>query len=175
MDEIQPLLSALRRYVRAMLRDRDSVDDIVQDCLERVVRGWDERRRVEDTRQWVFAIAHNVAISRLRQEVRRGLHVAIEDVDESAMSEPAPQEHRIRHNELMRAFEALPQGQKSVILLVSVEELSYAEAAEALGVPIGTITSRLARGRERLQRALDGELGRGGDSAQGMPMLRRLK
>ena len=174
IDEVQPLIPALRRYARAMLRDRDSADDLVQDCLERVIGHWDERRRSEDTRQWVFAIAHNLAVNKLRQETRRGIHVAIEDVDESAMVEPAPQEHRIRHNELMRALDTLPQDQRSVILLISVEDLSYAEAAQALGVPIGTITSRLARGRERLQRALDGELGRE-ERPMGTPMLRRLK
>jgi RNA polymerase sigma-70 factor (ECF subfamily) len=174
MSEVQPLIPALRRYARAMLRDRDSADDLVQDCLERVICHWSERRRAEDTRQWVFAVAHNLAVDKLRQEKRRGIHVAIEDVDEGTMVSAAAQEHRVRHNELMRALDTLPQDQRSVILLISVEDLSYAEAAEALGVPIGTVMSRLARGREKLQRALDGELGRA-ERPQGTPVLRRLK
>ena len=174
MSEVQPLIPALRRYARAMLRNRDAGDDLVQDCLERVISHWDERRRTEDTRQWVFAVAHNLAIDRLRQEMRRGIHVAIEDVDEAAIVFPAAQEHRVRHNELMRALDTLPQDQRSVILLISVEDLTYAEAAEALGVPIGTIMSRLARGREKLQRALDGELGRA-ERPQGSSVLRRVK
>jgi RNA polymerase sigma-70 factor (ECF subfamily) len=174
MAEVQPLIPSLRRYARAMLRDGDLADDLVQDCLERVITHWDERRRAEDTRQWVFAIAHNLAVNKLRQETRRGIHVAIEDVDETAMVCPADQEHRVRHNELMRALDTLPQDQRSVILMISVEDLSYAEVAQALGVPVGTVTSRLARGREKLQRALDGELGPA-ERPQGTPMLRRLK
>jgi RNA polymerase sigma-70 factor (ECF subfamily) len=174
LSRVQPLIAALRRYARGMLRDRDAADDLVQDCLERVVSHWDERRDGEDTRQWVFAIAHNLAVTKLRQDARRGVHVAIEDVDESAFMASPSQEHRIRHNELMRALDTLPQDQRSVILMVSVEDLSYAEVALALGVPIGTVMSRLARGRERLQRALDGELGRMA-RPQGTPVLRRMK
>jgi len=174
LSKVEPLIAPLRRYARAMLRDRDSADDLVQDCLERVVSHWAERRSDDDTRQWVFAIAHNLAVTRLRQEARRGLHVAIEDVDESTFQASPSQEHRVRHNELMRALDTLPQDQRSVILLVSVEDLTYAEAAQALGVPIGTVMSRLARGREKLQRALDGELGRE-KRPQDAPVLRRMK
>ena len=174
MAEVQPLIPSLRRYARSMLRDRDLADDLVQDCLERVISHWEQRRRSEDTRQWVFAIAHNLAVNKLRQETRRGMHVAIEDVDEAAMACHANQEDRVRHNELMRALDTLPPDQRSVVLMISVEDLSYAEVAEALGVPVGTVTSRLARGREKLQRALDGELTRA-ERPQGTPMLRRLK
>ena len=174
MAEVQPLIPSLRRYARSMLRDRDLADDLVQDCLERVIVHWDERRRSEDSRQWVFAIAHNLAVNKLRQETRRGMHVAIEDVDEATMVCPANQEDRVRHNELMRALDTLPLDQRSVVLMISVEDLSYAEVAEALGVPVGTVTSRLARGREKLQRALDGESARA-ERPQGTPMLRRLK
>jgi RNA polymerase sigma-70 factor (ECF subfamily) len=155
--EIEPLIPALRRYASAMLRDRDLADDLVQDCLERVIGHWESRREKENTRQWVFAIAHNLIVNRLRQQERRGTHVDIADVAESALMVPASQEHRVQLGELMAAIGALPQEQRSVLLLVSVEDLSYAEAAKALDIPIGTIMSRLARGRERLQRALDGE------------------
>jgi RNA polymerase sigma-70 factor (ECF subfamily) len=174
LAQVEPLIPALRRYARAMLRDGELADDLVQDCLERVVRKWEARRRAEDTRQWVFAIAHNLAVNKLRQDMRRGIHVALEDVDESNMIAPPAQEHRVRHAELMRALEALPIEQRSVVLLVSVEDLSYAEAAEALGIPIGTVMSRLARGRERLQKALDGELEVAPRPA-GAPTLRRMK
>lgn len=174
LAEVQSLIPALRRYASAMLRDRDVADDLVQDCLERVIASWDTRRRAEDTRQWVFAIAHNLIVNRLRQEARRGLHMDIADVDESALATPAPQEHRVTHGELMRALAALPEDQRSVILLVSVEDLSYAEAARTLGIPIGTVMSRLARGRERLQRALDGQGGLAGTAAA-QPALRRMK
>ncbi|WP_431256191.1 RNA polymerase sigma factor [Roseateles chitinivorans] len=157
IEAIEPLIPALRRYASAMLRDRDLADDLVQDCLERAIGQWDALRQKENTRQWVFAIAHNLIVNRLRQQARRGEHVDIAEVAESALMVPASQEHRVQVGELMAALEALPQDQRSVVLLVSVEDLSYAEAARALDIPIGTVMSRLARGRERLQRALDGE------------------
>ncbi|WP_431263049.1 RNA polymerase sigma factor [Roseateles chitinivorans] len=158
IEAIEPLIPALRRYASAMLRDRDLADDLVQDCLERAIGQWDSVRQKENTRQWVFAIAHNLIVNRLRQQARRGEHVDIADVAESALMVPASQEHRVQVGELMTALDALPQDQRSVVLLVSVEDLSYAEAARALDIPIGTVMSRLARGRERLQRALDGEV-----------------
>ncbi|PTB19003.1 RNA polymerase subunit sigma [Trinickia symbiotica] len=172
--ELEPLIPALRRYASAMVRDRDLADDLVQDCLERAISNWDTRRRAENTRQWVFAIAHNLIVNKLRQRARRGLHLDISDVDEEALATPAPQEHRVRHRELMKALAALPEDQRNVLLLVSVEDLTYAEAAKTLNIPIGTVMSRLARGRERLQRALDGDQTREA-SPRGEPLLRRMK
>lgn len=171
---VEPLIPALRRYASAMLRNRDFADDLVQDCLERVISHWGSRRREEDTRQWVFAIAHNLIVNKLRQDTRRGLHIDLADVDESDLAAPAAQEHRVRHGELMKALAALPEEQRSVILLVSVEDLTYAEAAKLLNIPIGTVMSRLARGRERLQRALDGTAVQAA-RPQGEAHLRRAK
>lgn len=174
LAQVEPMVPALRRYARALLRDADLADDIVQDCLERVVKRWDQRRRDEDTRQWVFAIAHNLAMDHLRQQARRGLHIAIDDVDERDMAQPAPQEGVVRGHEVLRLLDALPAEQRSVILLVSVEDLSYAEAAQALDIPIGTVMSRLARGRERLLRLMEGEpVPRPEPGSQ--PALRRMK
>lgn len=153
---VEPMIPALRRYARALLSDRDVADELVQDCLERVISRWGQLRDVNDTRQWVFAILHNLAVQRLRQQSRRGLHVALEDIDEAAISAPAPQEHRVRHHELMRALAQLPEDQRAVLLLVAVEDLSYAETAKTLDVPVGTVMSRLSRARQRLHRMLDG-------------------
>ena len=158
IQQIEPLIPALRRYARALLRDAELADDLVQDCLERIVGRWSQRRDADDTRQWAFAILHNLAIDAIRRRTRRGLHVALEDVDERDMAVPGRQEDRLRHDEVLRALDVLPPEQRSVVLLVSIEDMSYAEAAQALGIPVGTVMSRLSRGRERLQRALDGEL-----------------
>ncbi|WP_280155876.1 RNA polymerase sigma factor [Piscinibacter sp. XHJ-5] len=157
-EHIEPLIPALRRYARALMRNREMADDLVQDCLERVVSRWNQRRSEESTRSWMFAIAHNLAVNRLRQQTQRGPHLDIEDVHESALVQPARQEDRIRHNELMRALEALPADQRAAVVLVCVDGLAYAEAARELEVPIGTVMSRLARARAKLQRALDGPL-----------------
>ncbi|MGJ7557676.1 sigma-70 family RNA polymerase sigma factor [Variovorax sp. RB2P76] len=153
---VEPMIPALRRYARALLRDRESADELVQDCLERVISRWGQRREADDTRQWVFAILHNLAMNRIRQQTRRGLHVAVEDIDEAELSTPAQQEHRVTHHELMRALDLLHEDQRAVLLLVAVEDMSYAQAAATLDIPIGTVMSRLARARQRVHRMLDG-------------------
>jgi RNA polymerase sigma-70 factor (ECF subfamily) len=158
MIVIEPIIPGLRRYARSFVRDRSSVDDLVQDCLERAISRWHQRRADKDLRGWLFTILHNLAINRIRQQKRRGLHVAMQDVNPEVFGyTPAPDES-LQHDEFMRAFEALPEAQRSVLLLISVESLSYAEASRVLDVPIGTVMSRLARGREQLRVALEGQL-----------------
>lgn len=169
---VEPLIPVLRRYARALMRDRAAADDLVQDCLERVISRWHLWRPGSDARAWTFTILHNLAVNRFRQVQRRGQHVAIDDADASALARPPGQDDSLRHRDLMRALQDLPEDQRSVLLLVAVEDLSYAEAATVLGVPIGTVMSRLSRGRERLSRALEG----GADTAAARgPALRRVK
>ncbi|MBP2302459.1 sigma-70 family RNA polymerase sigma factor [Azospirillum picis] len=153
---VEPLIPALRRYAKALLRDPAGADDLVQDCLERVIARWHQRRADGDARTWVFSILHNLAMTRLSR-ARRRWHVALEDADETATAAPPTQEHGVMHRDLMRALETLPEEQRSVLLLVSVEDLSYAEAARVLDIPIGTVMSRLARAREKLLRATEAE------------------
>lgn len=167
---IEPAIPALRRYAQGLMGDRNAADDLVQDCLEHAVGSWHQRRAGGDARTWMFSILHNLAISRLRQSQRRGRHVALDDIDESATSRPPTQEHSVRHGELLRALDLLTEDLRSVLLLVSVEDLSYAEAARVLDIPIGTVMSRLSRARERLARLMNAEA-----PARDAPMLRRVK
>ena len=152
---IQPLIPGLRRYAHAMLHDASAADDLVQDCLERVVGRWHQRRRDGNAAAWAYAILHNMAINQLRNARRRGIHVALDDAEDRALARPATQEDALRHRDLVRALQGLPDDQRSVLLLVSVEDMSYAETAEVLDIPIGTVMSRLARARERLRRAME--------------------
>ena len=154
---IEPLIPSLRRYARALLRDATAADDLVHDCLERAIGRWHQRRADGDARTWMFAILHNLAINRLRQAARRGRHVALDDAGAVAIARPATQEDQLRHGDLLRALAMLPDDQRSVLLLVSVEDLSYAEAARVLDVPIGTVMSRLSRARERLHRLMEAD------------------
>lgn len=154
---VEPLIPALRRYARALLRDRAEADDLVQDCLERAVARWHQRRADGNPRSWMFAILHNLAVNRMSAARRRGRPVALEDAHEGSFAQPPAQEAALGHRDLLQALAALPEEQRSVVLLVTVEGLAYAEAAAALGVPVGTVMSRLARGRERLRRLLEGE------------------
>lgn len=169
---IEPLIPALRRYARALMRDRAAADDLVQDCLERAITRWHQRRADGDARTWMFTILHNLAINRLRRLRGRGAHLPIEDAGELALARPPSQEDRLRHRDVLNALETLPEDQRAVLLLVSVEDVSYAQAARILDVPIGTIMSRLSRARERLRRAMDGETER---AAGRGPNLRRVK
>jgi RNA polymerase sigma-70 factor (ECF subfamily) len=153
---IEPHIPALRRYAFALIRDDTAADDLVQDCLERAVSRW-HLRRGGDVRAWLFTILHNLFVSQRRQTLRRGSHRTLEDVEHET-GIPGAQEHAVIHRDMLRALAALPEEQQSVLLLIGVEDLSYAEAAGIAGVPVGTIMSRLSRARNRLRRLLDGGL-----------------
>ncbi|WP_454726904.1 MULTISPECIES: RNA polymerase sigma factor [Cupriavidus] len=156
LHQVEPLIPALRRYARALLREQAAADDLVQDCLEKVITYWDSRRSNDDTRSWVFAILHNLAVTALRRRAGgQGMHVALEDVDESLMASRATQEDTLRYRDLMNALDALPEEQRSILLLISVEDMSYADAARVLDIPIGTVMSRLSRAREKLLKIME--------------------
>jgi RNA polymerase sigma factor (sigma-70 family) len=155
---IEPLIPALRRYARSLLHDATAADDLVQDTLERAISRWHLRRAEGDARTWMFTILHNLAINRLRQTARRGRHLAIEDADEAVVARRYTQEDGLRHDDIMAAVRRLPEDQCSVLLLVSVEDMTYAEVACVLDVPIGTVMSRLARARARLLRSMGEEV-----------------
>ncbi|WP_170314062.1 sigma-70 family RNA polymerase sigma factor [Lichenihabitans psoromatis] len=168
---VEPMIPALRRYARSLLKDTTAADDLVQDTLERTITRWHQRDPEGNARTWVFTILHNLAINRLRQITRRGRPVDIDDMDESLASQPPMQEERLLHADLLKALDRLPDEQRSVLLLISVEDLSYTEAAKVLGVPVGTVMSRLSRGRERLMRLMEGDA----PIATRVPHLRRVK
>jgi RNA polymerase sigma-70 factor (ECF subfamily) len=167
---IEPLIPALRRYARSLMRDRAAADDLVQDCLERAIRSWHQRREDGNAKTWIFTILHNLAINRLKQSARRGGHFALEDVQDAALARRPAQEDGLLHSEALRALDELHEDQRNVILLVSVEDLTYAETAKVLDLPVGTVMSRLARGRERLRQIIERET-----KSDIGPHLRRVK
>ncbi len=167
---IEPNIPALRRYAFALLRDEGEADDLVQDCLERAIGRWGQRRADGNVRTWLFSILHNLAMSRFRRRKRRGVSVALDDAPLSALASAPAQDDVVRHGELLRALAQLSEEQRSVLLLVSVEDLAYAEAAQVLGVPVGTVMSRLSRARETLRRLMDGQA-----DAAPRPTLRIVK
>jgi RNA polymerase sigma-70 factor (ECF subfamily) len=161
---IEPHIPALRRYAWALLRDEAAADDLVQDCLERALARWQLRRRDGNLRAWLFTILHNRFISDRRRDARRGIPLPLEEGSEAASASDS--EAGVARRDLLDALALLPEEQRAVVLLVGVEDLSYEDAAQALGVPIGTVMSRLSRGREKLRRYIDGER---------PAMLRRVK
>jgi RNA polymerase sigma-70 factor (ECF subfamily) len=145
----------LRRYARALLRDRDRADDLVQDCLERALGHVENWRTGESPRKWLFTIMHHIFIDQKRRDKRRG-EIAMMPLDGSeAMSVPADQVEGAAMREVLQALQAISPERRAAILIVSVEGFSYAEASAILGVPAGTLMSRIARGREELRTLLD--------------------
>lgn len=176
---VEPLIPSLRRYATALLHDRHAADDLVQDCLERAVTRWHQRRDEGDTRKWVFAILHNLAMDHLRRIRPRAGDLQLDAVEEAALAVAPSQEDRLRYGDVLRALDQLPEEQRSVVLLISVEDMSYEEAAKVLGVPAGTVTSRLARAREKLLRIMRDPVGHSAGAPAGTAgnsnVLRRVK
>jgi RNA polymerase sigma-70 factor (ECF subfamily) len=152
---IEPVIPALRRYARGLVRNRAAADDLVQDCLERAVSHWN-RRREGDPRPWLFTILHNLAVSQFRRSARRGKHIAIDEANDDDLGQDAVQEQKLMYQDVLDGLARLPEDQRAVLLLIAVEDLSYAETANVLDIPIGTVMSRLSRAREKLQQEIEG-------------------
>ena len=170
---IEAQIPGLRRFACALLRgDREGADDLVQDALERALSHWNLRRSQGNLRGWLYTILYNRFLSNQHRVRRRGRHDALTEETELPGIDGG-QHSVLEHRDLLRAFSALPEEQRSVLLLIGVEDLSYQDAARVLGVPMGTVMSRLSRGRERLRRAMHGELEE--DTARYGAELRRVK
>jgi RNA polymerase sigma-70 factor, ECF subfamily len=157
---IEPHIPGLRRFACALLRgDRHSADDLVQDCLERALSRWHLRRAEGNLRGWLYTILYNRFLSDQHRRRRRGVHDALLEVAEAGLpGVEGGQDTALEHRDLLRAFATLPEEQRAVLVLIAVEDLSYEEAARVLGVPIGTVMSRLSRGRERLRHLMNREV-----------------
>jgi len=151
-DDLSAWVPRLRRYARALAGNRDDADDLVQDTLERAWSRAGLWRNVADMRAWLFGIMHNLHVDALR---RGRLAVVALDDDNDAVA-PPPQAARAVVLDLQAALERLAPEQREVLLLVALEDMAYADIARTLGIPLGTVMSRLSRGRERLRLLLDG-------------------
>jgi RNA polymerase sigma-70 factor, ECF subfamily len=158
-QDVQTTIPALRRYARALTRDADSADDLVQDTLVRALRS-EHLFHGGDVRSWLYTILTNLNRNRLRSLSRRPMLTPIEDNDAPDLAGP-----EAGGRDIERALAALVDDQRTALLLVVLEGLSYREVAEVQGVPIGTVMSRLARARAQIKAYLDGE----------RPALRRVK
>ena len=167
LSEIEGAVPDLRRYAWSLLRDTHEADDLVQECLTRALGSLAERENTP-IRPWLFTIMHNLFISQWRKRRYRARFV----VDPGARpaegrSEPS-QEWALAIRDLLRSLDAMPAEQRYLLLLVSVEGFSYGEAAAILGIPVGTVMSRLSRARDMLQVKL-------GETGKARPAIRRVK
>jgi RNA polymerase sigma-70 factor, ECF subfamily len=157
-EQLEAAIPALRRYARALTRDAEAADDIVQDTLVRALR-FEHLFHGGNTRAWLYTILTNLNRNRLRSLSRQPILAPITDTD-AATSEPDG-----GGRDITRALDELAEDQRSALLLVVLEGLTYREVAEVQGVPIGTVMSRLARARAQIKDYLDGV----------RPALRRVK
>jgi RNA polymerase sigma-70 factor (ECF subfamily) len=141
----------LRRYARALMKNEIAADDLVQDTLERALRKFSLWKQGTNLRAWLFSVMHNVHVDQIR--AKRDLDSLDEDIE---MPVEGRQEEGLRMRDLSASLLSLPLEQREVLLLVALEGLSYEEVAHTLEIPMGTVMSRLSRGRERLRGLLDG-------------------
>ena len=151
------LLPRLRRFARALARDAADADDVVQSAVERALKARDQWQPGTRMDSWMFRIIRNAWIDETRSRGRRARVFAPEEDGLAVGADPSPNlEARADLSRAQAAMQRLPAEQREAIALVLVEGLGYAEAADVLAIPIGTLTSRLLRGRAALVRALSG-------------------
>jgi len=160
-------IPSLRRYARALTGDAWAADDLVQDTLERACNKWRLWIVGSDLRAWLFTLMHNLFASQARRAPPR----ATVDIADVAHELHGADGHRDQTIDLQRCLLLLPEEQRAVLLLVALEDLSYAQVAKILDVPVGTVMSRLSRARVRLHDLMDGAA----SPVSGRPGLRRLK
>jgi RNA polymerase sigma-70 factor (ECF subfamily) len=155
--ELVAALPRLRRYARVLTGDTNRADDLVQDTL---ARAWEKRslwRAGSDLRAWLFTIMHNVHINQFAARQREAAESSIDAITGSSNGWEIPvratQSDRVELFEVLGHIGRLPTEQREVLLLAAVEELRYQDVARVLGVPVGTVMSRLNRAREKLRRA----------------------
>lgn len=163
--DIEALIPSLRRFARGLCRDADLADDLVQDTLERALTRLNLFRRGSNLRAWLFTILRNQFLNGRATRYAQAVTLDAEDWERRLTHLP-DQTHRLEAMDLLRALDRLAHDQREVLLLVGLEGFTYEDAAAILGVPQGTVMSRLSRGREALRRLLD---------RNGGPRLREVK
>ena len=156
-ERVDELIPRLRRYARALTGARDAADDLVQDTLERAWTKLHLWRSGSDLRAWLFTIMHNVHVNQVRSRAGAALVPFEGELPDSPVR--ATQADLLEVRDLQTAVARLPVEQREVLLLVALEHMSYQQTATALGIPIGTVMSRLARARERLRLMLEDPAG----------------
>jgi RNA polymerase sigma-70 factor (ECF subfamily) len=160
--DIIACIPSLRRYARGLVSDRDRADDLVQDTLERAWSRFAMWRRGGDIRAWMFGIMHNHFVDRLRAQRSRPEDSAGDHLPE--LSQRPVQTDALEVRDLERLLQRLSPEQREVLLLVGVEELGYQAVARVLGLPVGTVMSRLSRARAKLRAEMAAENGTGEDA-----------
>jgi RNA polymerase sigma-70 factor, ECF subfamily len=150
-EELVALIPRLERYARVLARDVIAADDLVQDCIARALEKVHLWEPGTDLRAWLFTILYRQYISHARRGARHRESIELQESDAGLALSPN-QTVRLELRDLARALARLPEEQRSVVLLVGLEGMDYAEAAAVVHAPVGTVRSRVARGRESLRK-----------------------
>ncbi len=165
--ELAAQIAALRRYAFVLTGNRADAEDLVQECLARAIAAADSWPGGPNLRQWLFRILHNLHVSDLR---RRRVRAEYDSATIFDGAQPAEQPARLEARLVLDALARLPEPQRQALTLIAIDGMRYDEAAAILGIPTGTLMSRLARGRETLRRTVLDDSGR-----QGAPPLRLVR
>ncbi|MEN9886647.1 MAG: hypothetical protein RL758_1225 [Pseudomonadota bacterium] len=161
-------LPGLRRYARALTGNAWEADDLVQDTLERACAKWALWQTGTDLRAWLFTVMHNLYLNQRRTSASQG------QTDELDEEHPAPPAHTDERLDLQKALLQLPADQRALLLMVTLEDMTYEAAAKVLGIPVGTVMSRLSRARQRLRQWMSAPPADAAATSAPVP-LRRLK
>lgn len=164
-NDLHQHVCGLHRYARALSRDEDVARDLVQECLTQALANAHRFRPDSNLRAWLYTILRNLYISRIRRIRAAPTEISISEVA-AQLARPSEQISKLEFADLLTALDRIDDDQREALILISVEGLSYKEAADILGVPVGTVTSRLSRGREALRQLL-------GDGESGLKTVRR--
>jgi RNA polymerase sigma-70 factor (ECF subfamily) len=169
--EITSYIPGLRRYASALMRNPVEAEDLVQECLCRAIARAKPWRSIRDMRAYLFTILHNLYVDKIAKRSRARDIVSDELVEKKLVAMPS----QIGHLEILdlgRALDQLSQEQREVTLLVGLEGVSYESAARILGIPTGTVMSRLHRARETLRTLMEGHIDVGNGAEASTPARR---
>jgi RNA polymerase sigma-70 factor (ECF subfamily) len=155
-------IPSLRRYARSLTGDAPQADDLVQDCLERALRKRHLWSRRGSLRAWLFRILYREFLNGRRRKRETRAHLPIEE-HEAAMMQPPTQLGQAHCRDVLVALESLPAEQRAAVTLIALEDFTYDEAARIMRIPVGTLRSRLARGRQGLRAMVEAEPERAAD------------
>jgi RNA polymerase sigma-70 factor, ECF subfamily len=164
--ELISLIPQLRRFARGLCGDAALADDLVQDCIERALAKSHLYDPARPLKAWLYAVLRNGFISGIRHENRSTIVKTIDDLNSGEGLSQPEQDYALDVAQLREALDLLPAQQREVIIMVALEEMSYREVSEITGTPLGTVMSRLCRGRQALRGILE---------KRGHPHLRRVK
>ena len=156
--QLEPLMTDLKRYARSLARNEDDANDLVQDCVERAMVKSHLYKEGTNLRSWMFTLMRNVFISQKRRHAVEARYLQ-HAVHHGSQIAPAPQTHRIFLNQTLEAIAGLSEQEKSAVTMLGIEERSHQEAADETRLPVGTMKSRLSRGRSNLRAALKMDVG----------------